>query len=167
MKTVLFILAGLSAFAQAYFTGVAKPPSGPPIAYYAAGEPVARMMAAQAAAVLPPTGRGITADQLRSSTAPPIAVLAVDTSGRFRLLRLGTGLRIADDRIEGTPTAGRLRVDRPQRTAGGYPVPSGGVLIRNGLVQTEGEDYRLDAGRAVPITPWADDDLIVVVSVQP
>lgn len=164
---ILFVAAvEIPTTAQSYFTGVRKFPSGHPIAYYAYGEPIGRFMAAQAAAVLPSTSRGITADQLRASTASPIAVLAVDAVGRFRLLRLGAGLRIVEDRIESTPISGRLRVDRPQKTPEGYPVPVGGVIIRNGLVQSENEDYRLQDGRAIPITPWSDDDLIVVISIE-
>jgi len=110
----------------------------------------------------PATSRGITADQLRASASTPVALLAVDGSGRFRLLRLGAGVRIVDDRLESS-TVGRLRVQRAVRSAAGYTVPPRAVVVRNGLVQSEGVDYEIRDGVAAPLHPWQDDDIVVVV----
>lgn len=102
----------------------------------------------------------ITGGQLRAGSKTPTFVIAIDGEGRFHSLRLGPGLSIE---------AGELRFAAPQINDVPPERLSPGAdgsfiyrtrISRNGLVQTPGVDYRVDAGRIIPLMAWADDDIV-------
>lgn len=109
---------------------------------------------AAAAAVLRGQSR-IRIDQLRRGSRDADQLIAVDARGEFYAVKLGPGVVIANGEI-------RAEMPLPQRLAaapdGSYPAAA--RVSRNGLVQTPGVDYRVEAGRTIPLTEWASDDIV-------
>lgn len=97
----------------------------------------------------------IRVDQLRRGSRDADQIVAVDARGEFYALRLGPGVTIANGEI-------RAELSPPQRLIaapdGSYPAAA--RVARNGLVQTPGVDYRIEAGRTIPLAEWASDDII-------
>lgn len=97
----------------------------------------------------------LAVDQLRRGSQSPDQLLAIDARGQFYALRLGPGVTIANGEI-------RAELSPPQRLIaapdGSYPAAA--RVARNGLVQTPGVDYRIEAGRTIPLAEWASDDII-------
>jgi hypothetical protein len=53
---------------------------------------------------------------------------------------------------------------------GNYPAQAGAEIFRNGILMTEGVDFRRDGTVVIPIpSPWAPDDIVVslVVGSEP
>ncbi len=100
----------------------------------------------------------ISVSQLRRGSQDPDQILAVDVRGQFYPLKLGPGIQIINGEIRATrPPAIRLTPD----TSGSYDLQGRNILSRNGLIQFPGADYRIEADRAIPLTPWDVDDLVL------
>lgn len=97
-------------------------------------------------------------DQLRRGSQSPDQLIAIDIRGQFYALRLGPGLKIEGGEIRVETPA----VTSPQRltpdAAGTFPLAP--RIVRNGLVQTPGVDYRVEGSRIIPLTPWASDEVV-------
>lgn len=109
---------------------------------------------AAAAAVLRGQSR-LSIDQLRRGSRDPDQIVAIDARGQFYALRLGSGVTIANGEIRAEPPLPQRLTAAPD---GSYPAAP--RVSRNGLVQTPGVDYRVEAGRTIPLTEWASDDIV-------
>lgn len=117
----------------------------------------------------------------QTTVKPPQLAVTVPAAGQVRIMalvgdtfktvELGTGLTMtqtaAGYRIDASggaaPATPILQSQRLARTsAGSYGPYAAGMLFRNGVVQTVGQDYNVSGGMFVPILPWDATDLVVL-----
>jgi hypothetical protein len=124
--------------------------------------------------VLPLLGQStqIQPSQLKTGTTPAVAsqvyLVGYSLAGPFRSLTIGTGLMLVPNPVDGTLAitldTSRLKFSARNESrklvrnaTGGY---DGGdqtcTIVRNGLIQTQGDDYTFQGNTVIPnpMFPW-------------
>jgi hypothetical protein len=115
--------------------------------------------------------------QLRESsslTSSPsmIRLYAVDPTKQGVIpIKPGAGLTLRSTAdgwvLEATTVASPLRLIRRVLTRdafGNYAAPEGAEVFRNGILVTEGVDFRRESSAVIPLpAPWAQDDIVVAL----
>lgn len=117
----------------------------------------------------------------QTTVTPPQLNVTVPDAGQLRILALvgdtfrtveiGPGISVTATttgyRIEAASAAPAtppvLVGQRLARlTSGAYGPYAAGMLFRNGIVQTVGQDYNVSGGLFVPILVWSSTDIVVL-----
>lgn len=105
------------------------------------------------------------------SPASQVRIYAGDANGRLFRVRPGAGLTLrstADGWVLEAVAAAPVRLARRVLTRDSFGnYRSDGEIFRNGILMTEGVDFRRDAGAVIPLpVPWAADDLVVGLALE-
>jgi len=108
-------------------------------------------------------------EQIRSTPAQTIQLLAISQDGKLTRLTLGDGLQISGTTITAAPSEAPVLTQTRllKNSQGNYPTTTG-LVTRNGVIQERGTDYSITTAGIIPhpLFPWSDEDVILAITAE-